>query len=204
MTRLVPALVPLAVASLMLTACGDADDKDDTTPSARAGDAAESSSASDDPDDTGSTGGDVTGDGYAFDAPDGWIDITDEVKANAPQVDQAVGEPAAEIDGARDNINVVVTPSGGTTVEGYEELAPDALAFMIPELEILPRRSIAGEEAAHVAGEATSGGATFFMEQFAVTVDGDLFAITFTHDNALSPAQRDAVVDPVLASWEWS
>lgn len=150
------------------------------------------------------TGLRMSGDDYSFASPNGWVDITKQMRTAGQEIDTAVGEDVKYVTGVRENLNIVVSPASGLTLDAYEELAPKTLAFMVDDLETYERVTIAGEEAVHVGGEANTGEATFFFEQYVVIRDGTMYAMSFAVDGGRSVADRRSLVDPVLASWQWT
>ncbi len=134
--------------------------------------------------------------------PDGWQDISTAMKKSQPMLNTAAGEPLTGVEGIRDNMNVVLIP--GLTLEAYETAAPGELKFMVDDLTILPRTTVADEDSAHVGGVATTGGVTFWFEQYAVEHDGQLFSVSFAVDQDRPEAERRAQIDSILTSWRWA
>jgi hypothetical protein len=144
----------------------------------------------------------ISGDGYSYAVPDGWQNISAAMKKTQPMLNTAAGEPLSDVEGIRDNMNVVLIP--GLTLAAYEAAAPGELKFMVDDLTILPRTTVADEASAHVGGVATTGGVTFWFEQYAVEHDGRLFSVSFAVDQDSPEAERRAQIDSVLTSWRWA
>ncbi|WP_067436852.1 hypothetical protein [Nocardioides jensenii] len=149
------------------------------------------------------TGRIMSGKGYQYSAPKSWVDITKQMRESGQKVDTAVGADITVSTTVRENLNVVLTDVPGVTLETYEQIAPETLAFMVKDLEVYDRAVIAGDEAVHVGGSATVGGVDFFFEQFVVVRDDTMYAVSFAINLERSDEERRAVVDSVLASWKW-
>ncbi|KRF13992.1 hypothetical protein ASG90_14430 [Nocardioides sp. Soil797] len=149
------------------------------------------------------TGIRVTGDGYAFHAPARWMDISERLAKSGQEVDAAVGEDPDAATTVRENLNVSVIPTPSLSLETYEQVAPNTLGYMIDDLETYDRVLIDGVEAVHVGGEANTGEASFFFEQYAVVRADTMYTLSFAIDGERSEADRRHLIDSVLASWEW-
>ena len=144
----------------------------------------------------------ISGNGYTYAVPDGWQDISTAMKKSQPMLNTAAGEPLSGMEGIRDNMNVVLIP--GLDIEAYEAAAPGELKFMVKDLTILPRTTVAEEDSAHVGGVATTGGVSFWFEQYAVEHDGQLYSVSFAVDKDRPEAERRAQIDSILTSWRWA
>lgn len=150
------------------------------------------------------TGVAMTGTGYTYRAPEGWHDITKQMKESQQSVDTAIGEKLSTSAGVRDNMNVVSSPAIGDQLQQYEDSAPEALKFMVKDLDTYPRTTIAGEEAVHVGGIANTGGISFFFEQYAVQRGNTVYALSFAVEKDLTDDERRELIDSVITSWEWT
>lgn len=149
------------------------------------------------------TGIRITKQGYEYSAPEGWVEITKQMRESGQDIDTAVGEAMSGATTVRENLNVVLTPAPGGSMEAYEAIAADTLEFMVKDLDIYARTVIDGREAVHVGGVAEVGNASFFFEQYIAEKDGTMFAISFAVDLATPEAGRRELIDSVLASWKW-
>lgn len=149
------------------------------------------------------TGARIVGSGYAFNAPSGWHDITRQLRRNGQEIDTGAGEDRREATTVRENVNVAVSTGSSMTLDAYERGAPDRLSFMVADLETYDRVQIDGMEAAHVGGVAHTGEASFVLEQFVVVRGDTMYTVSFAVDVDRSRADRENLIDSVLASWEW-
>lgn len=150
------------------------------------------------------TGATIKGDGYTYKIPGNWQDITAEAKQVQGTVDSAAGE-ANPSDGFRDNINVGFDQAQGASLDQLKASVPDQLKSLVKDLEVLDHVTIDGLEAIHHRGAAALGQTRYFLEQFAAIDDQDRIAIiTFSFSRDVKPADRDKVINSVLASWKWA
>lgn len=149
------------------------------------------------------TGIRVTGATYAFNAPVGWRDISEQLARSGAEVDTGVGEDPAEMTTVRENLSVSVVARPGMTLDAYERSAARSLAYLIEDLETYDREVIDGHGAAHVGGEANTGEASFVFEQYAVVRGDTMYTVSFTLDEGRPETDRNHLIDSVLASWEW-
>jgi predicted small secreted protein len=148
------------------------------------------------------TGEAVTGDGYEYSLPDGWTTTDDPSLVG--QAD-TLAYDATDTDDFSDNINVLLSPAGEVTpdqveTQGLQEFTNGGST----DVAVDERLMIAGSEAAHLSGPLSAGGASYFLEQYYPSHDGQTYVVTFSFSDTLSDADRDAVTDAVLASWTWS
>ncbi|MDN5895815.1 MAG: DUF1795 domain-containing protein [Nocardioides sp.] len=223
MKKLANLTAAVLVSSLVLAGCGDSDkdakSSDDAasqtseSPSDDASDNASedgaedpSADSSDDTDDTAKSdfgkpadGATVKGAGYSYSIPSDWKDITKEAKKVQQSVDTAAGvaKPSGTF---RSNLNVGINDAPGTTLDQLEKAVPAQLKSMSPNLKSLPRVSIDGHEAIHHRGDASQQGTKYFLEQFAtIDDDGKVMILTFSFDPDTKQADRDKVINSVLA-----
>jgi len=191
----------LMLAAIVLAGCGD-DDKNggdaksaDPTPT-------QSEAIQDTDWGTPAAGPTITGDGYTYSVPKDWADITKRAKSLQASVDTAASEKAAT-DGFADNINTGYQTSDAD-IDELEESLPAQLSALVKDLETLPRVTVDGVESLRHRGPAVSAGTKYYLEQFAVPLDGRIAIITFSFSRELPEKQRDAVVSAVMASWKWT
>lgn len=219
---LVPKIAVAAVAVVVLASCGSASTdektsgKSSTAPSASA---SASDSGSDSGSSTPSTGASSTakparglamsGTGYTYHLPKSWEDISGQLKKNQPGIDTG-GRAKPTTPPFTANLNTLTTPSqisGEPTQSDLDKLATQIkgeVASLAPSIKTLPRATIAGSPAVHQEGDATSQGTKFFLIQYFAVRNGANYGVTFAFPAKTSPAEREKVVQPVLASWSWS
>ncbi|MFV0375402.1 hypothetical protein [Microbacterium sp.] len=172
-------------ASLLLAGCGGGD----STPAAQPGGA------------DAATGELVTGDGYTFNAPEGWGVPDQEVPGFTPDVMIA---NLGDTDGFADNMNVVLSPAGEVTVEQAEQSVVSELeAAGYADVEVNDRATIGGDESAHITAALSQGTTSMVMDQFYVSHSGQTYVVTFSTNDSTPADDRAAVYEPVLASWAW-
>ena len=213
MIRLRAAAAVLLGASLLLAGCsGDTSDADMVMGAPAAQTESPGSAAPPDqppaPDDASTadpaTGIEMSGNGYHYAAPQGWVDITNQVTGSEDKVDTAVGQNLKDVGTVRENFNVVNATAPALTIDSYEAVVAKNLAFMVKDLDIYARTSIGGKPAAHVGGAANTGGSTFFFEQYAVFDGDELYTLSFAIKLDRPESERRALVDSIVAAWEWT
>jgi hypothetical protein len=190
MTRALPRLVLVAATALVLAGCSiTAPPSPDPQTEAPTSDAAPA------------TGDLITGDGYSYHVPEGW---------GLPPQDLGTGSDTlaldlADDDGFKDNVNVLLSPAGEITADQVEAAGPPELESSgATDIEVRPRVAIAGEESAHLAAVFTQGTATYQIDQYYPTHEGQTYVVTFSFSQTVSQADREALAESVLASWAWA
>ena len=146
------------------------------------------------------TGETITGTGYSFQVPEGW-GVPEGM--NQPGLD-SVAIDLNDTDGFSDNVNVIVSPAGELSVEQIEQLAAQEIeASGGTEVEFLDRITIDGSLSPHLTGVYSASGATYRIDQYYPTVPGQTYIVTFSFNDTLSQADRDAVAHSILASWKF-
>lgn len=211
MNRLAAAASAALLSLSLVSACGG--DSDDASSSASSPTPSSSESSSPSPTETTLTdtdfgapakGAKVKGDGYTYRMPATWKDITADARTTVKQIDSAAGEASFD-DGFRDTVNVSFDRAPGGTLDELEASVPDQLAKVVKKLDLRPRVVIDGVEALHYRGMAHDGATKYFLVQFAtIDEDGRITIITFSLSPGLKKADREKVVNPVLASWRWT
>ena len=203
--RLVTVVVGASLA-VVLAGCGSntADIADDGTPSTST-DATSPSSTPPEPTEptespTTTSGDTIDGEGYTYAIPDGWEDVGDE--ATTAQADSAVR--VTEPDGFGTNINVIVTPSAGTTdVESLRETFKKQIKGLVDtKVEEVDNITIDGESAIGQTASADEQGETLVFTQYFVAHDNNVYAVTLTAPEGNAEEGR-AALDSVLTSWAW-
>jgi hypothetical protein len=212
MRRLIPGMLPLLLAAALLSGCGGDDGKDagadasDETTSGSPTDPGSSSTSPPESTDFGApaTGVAVTGTGYSYRLPAGWVDTSKQLKARQKTVDSAgSAKPAAP--GFVDNINVGFDSAPGATLDQLQQTVPLQLSTLVKKVETLPLVGVDGVGAIHHRGPAELGDDKYFLEQF-VTLDenGDITIITFSLGRDMPARERDRLVGSVMATWRWT
>ena len=160
-----------------------------------------SSSSTSAPDVAPAAGETVTGTGYTFIVPQNW-----GVPPEAGEIGaDALAADLTDADGFADNVNVLLSPSGEITPEQVESQGVDELeGGGATGVTVKERITIAGSESAHLSATLNSGGVDYQIEQFYLTHDGSTYIVTFSFSADVADADRDALAESVLASWEWS
>ena len=150
----------------------------------------------------------ASGDGFSFTAPKGWSDVTSSIQKSQPQVGLAVSAPRSS-SSFTTNINVIVNntqltdPPTQSELSSLEKELVKGIGSMSSDIKVLPRVTIDGAVAVASAGHLQVSGVKDFLQQYAVPHGGKVYVISCSFDPAWSKAQRQSVVDQVLASWSW-
>ncbi|MFG6445898.1 hypothetical protein ACFXP7_11330 [Microbacterium sp. P06] len=152
---------------------------------------------------TPTAAGDVQqGDGYSYTAPEGWGIPEGQEK---PAGVDTIAADLEDTDGFADNVNVVLSPSGEVTTEQVETLGVQELeGGGATGVEVLDRVEIAGVESSHLTALLSSEGTEYRIEQYYPTNAGQTYVVTFTFNDTVDEADRDALAQSVLATWEWA
>ncbi|MDY0912948.1 hypothetical protein [Rathayibacter festucae] len=164
--------------------------------------AGDSGSDADTIDTAAATGDTISGDGYSYSVPEGW---------GAPDADPAtmgadtLAADLTDTDGFADNVNVVLSPAGEVSADQVEGAGVTELENAgATDVEANDRVVVAGAESAHLSANLTASGATYAVEQYYVTDDGQTYVVTFSFSPTVDDDQREAVAESVLASWAWA
>ncbi|NRQ48751.1 hypothetical protein [Aeromicrobium stalagmiti] len=185
--------------TLTLSGCGGSDSggssdggSDDATSSAPQSDV--------DP----ATGDEISGDGYAFNAPDGWEKPSKTIPGTE-QSDVFVAN-LSDSDGFADNVNVVrLDPAPLEDLDPLETaLVKELEGVGAEDVTIRDRSEIDGDEAVHIASSLTQQGASYLTEQYNAIHDGVSYVVTFSYSPDVSEADRDETAASVLATWKWA
>lgn len=191
-------LVVVLAASLALAGCstGGASTTSDTSSAAEP-----SGGSSAEPSTTSAAGATITGTGYTYVVPEGWGEADGSV---ASQSDSLAGD-LTDDDGFADNVNVILSPAGEVTPDQVESGGADELKNAgATDVTVRDRVNVAGSESAHLSAGFTSSGATYQIEQYYLTNNGQTFVVTFSFSPTVSEADRDAVAQSILATWMWT
>lgn len=186
MKRFAPVAALSLAAVLALTGCG------------AAGESSDAAAIDAEP----ATGELITGDGYTYNVPEGWVQSGEEALQGVADTLVFDGE---DTDDFTDNVNVLLSPAGAVTADQVES---DGLAEFEQtegaEVEVAERVVIADSESAHLSGSLSQQGVEYLMEQYYATNGDQTYVITFSFSSGVSDEDRAAVTDPILASWAWS
>ncbi|KRF13991.1 hypothetical protein ASG90_14425 [Nocardioides sp. Soil797] len=211
MKRLATAATAVLLSMALVTGCGDGDDdskKSEPSESPSSSASTPTAEESEPPADTDfgkpAKGALIKGDGYSYRMPAAWIDMTKSARTVQKSIDSAAGEASFD-DGFKDNVNVNFAKAPGSTLDDLEASVPDQLAKQIKKLDIRPRVVLDGVETLHYRGQVVDGASKYYLEQFTtIDDDGRITIITFSFSPDLAKAERDIVVNGVLASWKWT
>ena len=146
----------------------------------------------------------VTGSGYSFALPKGWVDLTRKMRRDQPSLDVAVGS-SVQTDGFASNLAVYVTQSGETGTDTIDDVADQILARVrerAPKFRILPHTEVGGLPAARLAGMyQPAKNQRYWLEQFVVVGQEQTTVISFSLAPTSSAKERAALIDSVLKSW---
>ena len=208
----VPKIAATLLAVLVLASCGKSSDEpksgssDVSSPSASA-----SASLSAGPSSTAkpSTGKAMAGTGYGYNLPKGWEDITAQLKQNQQSIDTG-GRAKPATPPFTANMNTLTTASkvsGEPTEDDLDALAAQIkgeVKSLAPKIKTSPHVTIAGAPAVHQEGDANSSGTKFYLVQYFAIHKNINYGLTFAFPKSASAADREKIVQPVLASWKWT
>ncbi|WP_193609493.1 hypothetical protein [Nocardioides lijunqiniae] len=184
----------LALVLVLVSGCSDDDPSgepggsESPTASASSPEATEGSpSASEDPSPEPAEGEEVRVERLAIRAPEGWT-VTKE------------GDPySAQIGKDINAIYIQELPDFGGGKLSLQEVAQTRLRNgpYLREPKIMEPVTVAGQEWYHIAGRATE---TTYAEDFGTVADGLALLVAMSFDRKLPEAERQEIVDTVLAS----
>lgn len=145
----------------------------------------------------------VEGDAYAFATPEGWGFPEDAPEGYDESMFSA--DLADTDDDFTDNLNVITSPAGEITPDQVES---DGVAELenvgATDVTVLDRVTAGGVESAHLtAGFASPEGVEYTIDQYYLTDAGQTHIITFSFSPDVPQADRDALAQSVLATWQW-
>lgn len=143
---------------------------------------------------------DFVGDGYAFDAPAGWLDYTPRMKAVQPLIDVAAAESDVE-DGFADNVSVLAQPYDGDP-EDFFEVASAGLENLVDDTRTIGEVTIAGSSAVHALSHISMGRLLIDSDQYYL-VRGDTGVVITFSSLSRTRSEKAAMLDAVLDSWTW-
>lgn len=147
------------------------------------------------------TGTQITGTGYSYAAPAGW---EDPGEIPGYDLDTVVVDPK-DADGFSDNLNVLLSPAGLVAPELIETAGVTELEGSgAQNVTVQPRAKVDGTEAPHLSATLSENGTDYLIEQYYVSSTTQTYVVTFSFSDTVSAADRAAVIDPVLASWEFA
>lgn len=208
-----PKVAVTALVVLVLASCGKADapktKSSDSASTSQSSSPSESPSAS--PSSTVAPAGGIamTGTGYAYHLPDGWEDISTQLKQSQPGIDTG-GRAKPATPPFTSNMNTLTTPSqisgtpSASDLDGLAAQIKQEVASLAPTVQTKPQTQIAGAPAVHQEGEANSSGTKFYLVQYFAVYNGNNYGVTFAFPSGTNEADRTKIIEPVLASWKWS
>lgn len=143
----------------------------------------------------------ITAEQYTLTLPDGW-----GFPDGAPEgFDETTFAADLTIeDGYRDNVNILVSPGGEVTSEQVEEAGVAQLEEAgASDVQALDRVTAAGSESAHLTARVEQGGTPYVIDQFYLVNAGQTYIVTFASDAEKPQAERDALAQSVLVTWQW-
>jgi hypothetical protein len=201
-----------ALALLTVGACGSTDDgeaassSESTSQATEPSDSAESAEPSDDAgtDTAEVPAGSVAGDGYTVAVPEGWTDLSSRTKdvPELAQADLAYGDTTEQ--GFASNLNTIVTPAGGETVDdpGVRQRLADQVEQAI---NVRPKPvadlEFDGEKAIGQTATVRNPAATLI--QYVTVHDDEVYTLTVTL-SAARAGESDAIVGDIVDSWQWT
>lgn len=206
--RLLARTAVALLAVVALTSCSKSDStaKDATSTSASA---SASSSAPASPTAAPATGVEVKGTGYTYRLPQGWEDITADLKKAQPGIDSG-GRATPATPPFTANLNVLTTSSDikGKPTDAQLTALGKALkaevAQISPDMASKPNTLLDGATALHQEGNAVSGPSKFFLVQYLAVNDGSNYSLTFAFPRSVSAGDRDKVASAVVASFRFA
>ncbi len=199
--RMITIIVAVVVAVLVLVGVGilglvAGSDDAESGPAAQASEPAPSETAS---------GESLEGDGYAYDLPDEWQDITESVLADNPgtSIDSASAW-GASISAGRANLIVEHPDAGGVTDldTARDQLQANLEASFESEIETLDNREIGGLEMAGLHVVRTNE-ADVEVDQTAYITLVDDAAYIITTSRKADDEEPEALFDAIYDSWSW-
>lgn len=196
-------LLLIAVLALTLSACGsktrtDNDATSDATSATGDAQASEPEAPVAEP----ATGAAQSGDGYTYNAPEGWAKPPQSVPGFTPDT---IVANLSDKDGFADNVNTVVdtTVPAEISLDDLEAGAAKSLKSVgATNVSVEDRTDVAGKQAIHITSELAVGG-PHDVDSYFVTNGKKWVAVTFS-SNDLDAAERQELADSVLASWSWN
>jgi hypothetical protein len=148
------------------------------------------------------TGELITGTGYSFNAPEGWVVPPDA----PPQADVFVIADVADASGFTDVVNVIPGPAPDQTSAEIEETGVAYLEGVVgaTEVQVRPRVTIGGTESVHLSAQLSRNGVAYWTEQYLPIDAGIAYTTTFSFGEAVSQGDREALAESVLATWTWA
>lgn len=160
----------------------------------------------DDPTDDPPAEGGVDGQGYTYELPEDWNDVTEEALSgsDAPGTIDTVSVWGKKLNGGRANV-IVETGSAGSE-EDEEELRDDWESNMGSSTGVTPEKidgtEIDGEDAIGAKMEQTNAnGVDIVQIAYLVIVDGTQYSIGLSAKQGDDDAQEQ--FEDILASWDW-
>lgn len=169
-----------------------------TTPSTPAAPAPESEAVEFAP----ATGDTVTAEQYTFTLPEGW-GFPDGAPAGFDETTFAAD--LQDADGYSDNVNILVSPGGEVTSEQVEQAGVAELEGAgAVDVEALDRVTAAGSESAHLTARVEQGDVPYVIDQYYLVDAGQTYIVTFSASVDVPQADRDALAQSVLVTWQWN
>ncbi len=152
-------------------------------------------------------GREMSGTGYTFKAPKGWIDATENAKAVNQLVEVAASDEPDET-GFATNVNVVVSDAGmeepdEDQLKDVSDAIQKELVKLAPKLRVNEPTELEGQPTLDHEGAAVREDIRYYIHQYVAFKNRKAYTITFSFSRAKTGKERAAVINPVLASWSW-
>ncbi|CAA9326441.1 MAG: hypothetical protein AVDCRST_MAG29-777 [uncultured Nocardioidaceae bacterium] len=148
--------------------------------------------------------GAVQGDGYTLSVPEGWTDLSEEA-ADVPELamaDLAYGDTSER--GFASNLNTIVTPADGDTVDDpgvRAQLADQVEQALNVRPEPIADVEFDGEKG--IGQTATVRRPDVILMQYVTVHEDKVYTLTVTL-SAARAAESEELVAGVVDSWQWS
>ena len=147
------------------------------------------------------TGQTVAAEQYTFTLPEGW-----GFPDGAPEgFDEATfASDLQDDDEYQDSLNILTSPAGEVTPDQVEDVGVTELENAgATEVRVLPRITAAGSESSHLTAGFAQDGVDYLIDQYYLTDAGQTYIVTFSFSPDTPQADRDALAQSVLSTWQW-
>jgi hypothetical protein len=146
----------------------------------------------------------ISGQGFSFNAPKGWENITEQLGDQFA----AGARETGETDGFADNVNVIRTGKSGATFEEVKRSIKSQLEQAGGKnIALLDDTKLDGVTAAHGRAEIpvpeNADGLIAHVDQYYVITDEGEYVLTITSQTGFDEAKPKANAAAILNSWKW-